>query len=136
MLEKTLESPLDCKEIQQVHPKGNQSWIFTGRLEDAKAETPIHWLLDENWLIGKDPHAGKNWKQEKKGTTEDKMVDGITVLVNMSLNKSGVFQSMGLQRIGYDWATELNWFSFMFLAPQIIEGNCPFQKSPLPVGLS
>ena len=74
VLEKTLESPLDCKEIQPVHPKGNLSWIFIGRT-DAKAETPILWPPDEkSWLIGKDPDAGKDWGQEEKGMTEDKMV--------------------------------------------------------------
>ena len=74
MLEKTLESPLDCKEIQPVHPKWHQSWIFTGRT-DVKAETPILWPADvKNWLIWKDPDAGKDWKQEEKGTTEDEMV--------------------------------------------------------------
>ena len=74
VLEKTLESPLDCKEIQPVHPKGNQSWIFIGRT-DAEAETPILWLPDaKNWLIGKDPDAGKDWRQVEKGMTEDKMV--------------------------------------------------------------
>ena len=74
MLEKTLESPLDCKEIQPVHPKGNQSWIFIGRT-DAEAEAPILWLPDaKNWLLGKDPDAGKDWEQEEKGTTEDEMV--------------------------------------------------------------
>ena len=70
---KTLESPLDCKEIQPVHPKGDQSWIFIGRT-DAEAETPIFWPPDgKSWLIGKDPDAGKDWRQEKKGTTEDEM---------------------------------------------------------------
>ena len=74
VLEKTLESPLDCKEIQLVHPKGNQSWIFI-ETTDAKAETPIFWPPDvKNWLIGKDPVAGKDWRQEEKGTTEDEMV--------------------------------------------------------------
>ena len=74
VLEKTLESPLDCKEIQQVHPKGNQSWIFIGRT-DAEAETPILWPSDaKNRLIGKDPDAEKDWRQEEKGTTEDEMV--------------------------------------------------------------
>ena len=74
MLEKTLESPLDCKEIQPVHPKGNQSWLFIGRTE-AEAETPILWPPEaRSWLIGKDPHVGKDWRQEKKGTTEDEMV--------------------------------------------------------------
>ena len=72
VLEKTLESPLDCKEIQPVHPKGNQSWVFIGRT-DVEAETPILWPPDaKNWLIGKDPDAGKAWRQEK-GMTEDEM---------------------------------------------------------------
>ena len=74
VLEKTLESPLDCKEIKLVHPKGNQSWIFIGRT-DAKAEAPILWPPDaKNWFIGKDPDARKDWRQEEKGTTEDEMV--------------------------------------------------------------
>ena len=71
---KTLESPLDCKEIQPVHPKGNQSWIFIGRI-DAEAEISIFWPPDaKTCLIGKDPDAGKEWRQEKKGTTEDELV--------------------------------------------------------------
>ena len=74
VLEKTLQSPLDSKEMQQVHPKGNQSWIFIGRT-DAEAETPIIWSPDvKNWLIGKDPDAGKDWGGEEKGATEDEMV--------------------------------------------------------------
>ena len=74
MLEKTLESPLDSKEIQPEHPKGNQSWIFTGRTDD-EAETPILWPPDaKNWLIVEDPDAGKDRRQEKKGMTEDEMV--------------------------------------------------------------
>ena len=81
MLEKTLESPLDCKEIQPVHPKGNQSWIkgnqswiFIGRI-DVEAETPILWPPDgKNWLIWKEPDAGKDWRQEEKRTAEDEMV--------------------------------------------------------------
>ena len=74
VLEKTLESPLDCKEIQLVHPKGNQSWIFTGRT-DAEAEASILWPPDaKNWLTGKDPDAGKDWRQEEKWMTEDEMV--------------------------------------------------------------
>ena len=73
VLEKTIESPLDCKEIQPVHPKRNQSWIFIGRT-DAEAETPILWPPDaKNWLTGKDPDAG-DWRWEEKGTTEDEMV--------------------------------------------------------------
>ena len=74
VLEKTLESPLDCKEIQPVHPKGNQCWIFIGRI-NAEAETPILWPPDaKNGLTGKDPDAGKDWRQEEKGMTEDEMV--------------------------------------------------------------
>ena len=73
VLEKTLESPLDCK-IEPVHPKGNQSWIFIGRT-DAEAETPILWPPDaKNWLTGKYPDAGKDWRREEKGTTEDEMI--------------------------------------------------------------
>ena len=74
VLEKTLESLLDSKEIHPVHPKGNQSWLFIERT-DAEAETPILWPPDvKNWLIGKDPDAGKDWRQEEKGMTEDEMV--------------------------------------------------------------
>ena len=74
VLEKTLESPLDCKEIQAVHPKGDQSWVFIGRT-DVEAETPILWTCHaKSWLIGKDPDAGKDWGQEEKGMTENEMV--------------------------------------------------------------
>ena len=74
VLEKTLESPLDCKEIQPVHPKGDQSWVFIGSI-DFEAETPILWPPDgKSWLIWKDPDAGKDWRQEEKGMTEDEMV--------------------------------------------------------------
>ena len=76
MLEKTLESPLDCKEIQPVHSKGDQSWVFIGRT-DAEAQTPILWSYDvKNRLIGKDPDSGRDWGQEEKGTTEDEMAGG------------------------------------------------------------
>ena len=74
VLEKTLESPLDCKEIQPVHSKGDQSWVFIGRT-DVEADTPILWPPNmKSWLIGKDPDAGNDWRQEEKGTTEDEMV--------------------------------------------------------------
>ena len=74
VLEKTLESPLDHKEIQPVHPEGDQSWVFIGRT-DAEAETPVLWPPHvKNWLIWKDPDAGKDWGQEEKGTTEDEMI--------------------------------------------------------------
>ena len=87
VLEKTIESPLDSKEIQSVHPKGNQSWIFIGRT-DAEAETPILGPPDvKNWLIWKDPDAGKDWRQEEKGATRMRWLNGITDSMHMSLNK-------------------------------------------------
>ena len=85
LLEKTLESPLHCKEIQPDHPKGNQSWIFIGRIY-AEAETLILWPPDvKSRLTGKDPDGGKDWRQEEKGTTEDEMSDGITDSMDVSL---------------------------------------------------
>ena len=87
VLEKPLESLLDCKEIQPVYPKGNQSWIFIGRT-DAEAETLILWPpVAKNWPIGKDPDAGKDWRQEEKGMTKDEWLDGITDSMDMSLSK-------------------------------------------------
>ena len=85
VLEKTLESPLDSKEIKPVHPKGNQPWIFTGR---ADAETPILWPPDaKSRLIGKDPNAGKDGRQKKKRTTDDRWLDSITNSMDMNLSK-------------------------------------------------
>ena len=87
VLEKTLESPLDFKEIQPVHSEGYQSWIFTRRT-DTEAETPILWPPDvKSWLIGKDPDAGKDWRWERKGTTEDEMVGRHHWLNDMSLGE-------------------------------------------------
>ena len=90
VLEKTLESPLDCKEIKAVNCKGNQSWIFIGRT-DAEAEAPILWAPDvKNWFFGKDPDAGKDWKQKEKKVTEDermRWLDGIIASVDMILSK-------------------------------------------------
>ena len=119
VLEKTLESPLDSKEIQPVRPKGNQSWIFIGRT-DAEAETPILWPPDsKNWFIWKNPDAGKDWGQEEKG--DDRGGDGWMVSLTRWTwvwassrrwwwtGKPGVLQSMVLQRVGQDWATEMNW---------------------------
>ena len=85
VLEKTLESALDCKEVQPVHPKGNQFLIFIGRID---AEAPTLWPLDaKNWLIGKDPDAGKDWEQEEKGQQRRKWLNGITYSMDMSLSK-------------------------------------------------
>ena len=87
VLEKTLKSPLDLKEIQPVHPKGDQSWKFIGKT-DAEAETPILWPPDaKNWLIWKDSDAGKDWRREEKGMTEERWLDDITNSVDMSLSK-------------------------------------------------
>ena len=119
VLEKTLESPLDCNEIQPVHPKGDQSWVFVGRT-DAEAETPILWPPDvKSWLIGKDPDAGEDWGREKKGTTEDEMVGchhwpngprfGLNSRSWWCTRRPGVLQFMGSQWVGHDWANELNW---------------------------
>ena len=115
MLEKTLESPLDSlKEIKSVNPKGNQSWIFTGRT-DAEAEAPVLWSPDvKSWLIRKDLILGKNWKQQEKGTAEDEKMD-IIDSVDMNLSKlretvkdRGAWCTAvhGTQRVGWDLATE------------------------------
>ena len=121
VLEKTLESPLDCKEIQPIHPKGNQSWIFIERT-DAEAETPILWPPNEkNWFIGKDPDPGKDWRQEEKGMTEEEMASltrWTWVWVSCGswwwTGKPCVLQSIGLQRVGHDSVTGLNWTSGIF----------------------
>ena len=87
VLEKTFESPLDCKEIQPVHLKGNQSWIFIGKT-DAKAETPILWPPDaKNWLIWKDPDAGKDWGGRRRGRQRMRWLDGITNSMELSLSQ-------------------------------------------------
>ena len=107
---------LDCKEIKVVNPKGNQSWIFIRRT-DAEAVTLILWPPDaKSWLICKDTDAGKDWGQEEKGTTEDQMAS-LTQWTWVSVGsgswwwtgRPGVLQFMELQRVGHDWATELNW---------------------------
>ena len=118
VLEKTLQSPLDCKEIQPVHPKRDQSWVFIGRT-DAEAETPILWPPHaKSWLIGKDPDAGRDWGQEEKGTTEDDgWVASLTwwtwVRVNSGslwwTGRPGMLWLMRSQRVGHDWAIELKW---------------------------
>ena len=112
-------SPLDCKEIQPVQPKGNQSWTFTGRRTDAEAETPILWPPDaKNWLIRKDPDAGKDWMREEKGTTEDEVVGWHHQLNGHEFEETpGVGDGQGGLaccspcgcRVRHDWVTELNW---------------------------
>ena len=117
MLEQILESPLDCKDIQLVHLKGNQSWMFIGRT-DAEAKTPILWPPDaKNWLIWKDPNAGKDWRQKQKRMTGwDVWIVSLTwwawVWVSSRsgwwTGKPGLLQSLWLQRVRHDWETELN----------------------------
>ena len=120
VLEKTLESPLDCKEIQPVHFKGDQPWDFFGR-NDAKAETPVLWQPHANsWLIWKDSDAGRDWWQEEKGTAEDEIDGWIASLTRWTwvwvnpgswwwTGRPGVLRFMRPQRVGHDWGTELNW---------------------------
>ena len=117
VLEKTLESPLDCKEIQPVHPEGDQSWVFIGRT-DAEAETLVLWPPHaKSWLIGKDPDAGRDWGQEEKGMTEDEMARwyhrlhayefGWTLGVGDGQGGLAWCDSWG-RKVGHNWATELN----------------------------
>ena len=114
VLEKTLESPLDSKEIHPVHSKGDQPWVFFGRT-DGKAETPVLWPPHaKSWLTGEDFDGGRDWGQEEKGTTEDEMAgwhhwhNGLRELV---MDREAWF--MGLQRVGNHWANELNWTEYL-----------------------
>ena len=121
VLDKTLESPLDCKNIQPVHSKGDQSWVFIGST-DVIAETPIIWPpATKNWKIWKIPDGGKDWRWEEKGTTEDEMLGWQHWLNGVWVNsgswwwtrRPGVLQSMGSQGVRHDCVTELtelNWF--------------------------
>ena len=124
VLEKTLESPLNLKEIQPVHPKGNQSWVFIGRT-DAESETRVLWPPDVNsWLIWKDPHAGKDWRWEVKGTTEDEMVGWRHWLSGHEFEETlGAGDGEGGlaccspwgHRVGHDWTIELtDWLTEIF----------------------
>ena len=134
MLEKTLESPLDCKEIQPVNPKGNQFWIFIGRT-DAEAEAPMLWPPDEkNWLTGKDPDAGQDWSQEKKGMTEDEMVGWHHQIDGHEFQQAlGVGDAQGSLAYCSPWGyketdtlnkwTELNWYMKNILFFSLIKLN-------------
>ena len=143
VLEKTLESPLNFKEIQPVHPKGDQSWVVIGRT-DVEAETPILWPPDaKNWLIGKDPDAGKDWGHEEKGTTEDEIVGWHHRLNGMGLGgleswwwtgRPGMLWFMGSHRVRHDWVTELNWtccFYDLTDVVNLISGSSTFYKCNL-----
>ena len=124
VLEKTLESPLDCKEIQPVHSEGDQPWDFFGG-NDAKAETPVLWSPHaKSWLTGKDSDAGRDWGQEEKGTTEDEMAGWTWVWVNSRswwwTGRPSVLRFMGSQRAEHDWVTELTDCSVLLVAQ-----SCP-----------
>ena len=127
VVEKTLESPLDCKEIQPVHPKGDKSWVFIGRT-DVEAEAPVLWPPDvKSWLIWKDPDAGKDWGREEKGRGWDGWMASPTqwtwVWVDAGswcwTGRPGVLRFMGLQRVGNNWATELNWTEDLIISIQL-----------------
>ena len=115
VLEKTLESPLNNQETQPSSPKGNQPWLFTGRTD---AEAPILWPPDvKSWLFRKDPDAGKDWRQEEKGTTEHEMLDGISSSMDVSLSKPQEWWWTGkpdmLQSIvKHERVTEVNWTEY------------------------
>ena len=139
VLEKTLENPLDCKEIKSVNPKGNQSWLFIGRT-DAEAETPMLWPPDvKNWLIGKDSDAGKDWRQEEKGATKDEIVRW-----HHRLNGHEFEQALGLvmdkkawcaavhgsQRVRHNWLIQLNWTVVMDVLYMLIVSMSYWHQSP------
>ena len=133
---KTLESPLDCKEIKPVNPKGNQSWIFFGRT-DAEAEAPILWPPDgKNWLNGKDPDAGKDWRQEEKGMTEDEMVgwhhwlDGHEFEQAPGVGDREAWSPWVCKEL--DTSVQLNWTCHTFLQWTTFCQNSP--SWPIPLG--
>ena len=113
VLEKTLESPFVCKENKRVNPKGNQSWIFIGKT-DAESETPIRWPPDvKNWLIGKDPDSGKDWRQEEKVMTEDEMVGWHHQLLGHEFEQApGVGDGQGSHGVAKSWTELSDWTLF------------------------
>ena len=144
VLEETLESPLDCKKIQPVHPKGNQSWIFIGRT-DAEAETPKPWPSDaKSWLIWKDPDAGKDWRWEEKGTKKDEMVGWHHQLNGHEFEQApGVGDGKGSLECCSPWGCkesditdQLNWTEFLLFlwsngCGNLISGTSDFSESSL-----